>query len=339
MMRNLLILYLFSLALSSMAQELSFKQNSIVGKDSLQLKRVSLKEFNIKGDEEGWSLKDITLSKKGFKIKYADGKDTIVAREPRGRMAYWQTERGISIIGMEDHLVSLNYDQPEEWLRFPMSPKDTLSGEFSGSGLYCKQIPIQRHGIYTTATERIGKLELPDGEELKDVICLHTERQITDQTENEKMPMEQQHYRWYVKGYRYPIIEVVISSRAGQKFEEVALYCPLEEQEKLDSDGENKAERTRAVDEAITEYDDGSGFEYEINNDGNGISVDYRLQGPAKIVALLASNQGYVYQRRELSVPAGTGHFDINTNGLRRGQYVVYLNVNGKDHAEKVNLK
>ena len=73
---------LFSLALSSMAQELSSKQNCIVGKDSLQLKRVSLKEFNIKGDEEGWSLKD-----------------TIVAREPRGRMAYWQTERGISIIG------------------------------------------------------------------------------------------------------------------------------------------------------------------------------------------------------------------------------------------------
>lgn len=93
------IIILFSLTLSSMAQELSSKQNCIVGKDSLQLKRVSLKEFNIKGDEEGWSLKDITLSKKGFKIKYADGKDTIVAREPRGRMAYWQTERGISIIG------------------------------------------------------------------------------------------------------------------------------------------------------------------------------------------------------------------------------------------------
>lgn len=333
------ILMLLSLAHFAMAQEMGFRQNSIAGKDSLQLKRISLKEFNIKSDGEGWSLKDVGLSKKNFRIRYNDGKDTIIAQEPRARVIYRQTERGISIIGAEDNLLAIQYDQPEEWLRFPMSPKDTLSGEFSGSGLYCKQIPIQRHGIYTTATERIGKLELPDGEELKDVICLHTERQITDQTDKEKMPMEQQHYRWYVKGYRYPIIEVVISSRAGQKFEEVALYCPLEEQEKLDSDGENKAERTRAVDEAITEYDDGSGFEYEINNDGNGISVDYRLQGPAKIVALLASNQGYVYQRRELSVPAGTGHFDINTNGLRRGQYVVYLNVNGKDHAEKVNLK
>ena len=98
-MKRIGLLILSSLALSSMAQELSFKQNSIVGMDSLQLKQVSLKEFNIKGDEEGWSLKDITLSKKGFKIKYADGKDTIVVREPRGRMTYWQTERGISIIG------------------------------------------------------------------------------------------------------------------------------------------------------------------------------------------------------------------------------------------------
>ena len=86
-----------------MAQEVGYRQNSIVGKDSLQLKRISLKGFNIKSDGEGWSLKDVGLSKKNFRIRYNDGKDTIIAQEPRARVIYRQTERGISIIGKICH--------------------------------------------------------------------------------------------------------------------------------------------------------------------------------------------------------------------------------------------
>ena len=86
-MKRIGLLILSSLALSSMAQELSFKQNSIVGKDSLLLKRVSLKEFNIKGDEEGWSLKDITLSKKEFTMQFSQEDESLeetVLRMERG---------------------------------------------------------------------------------------------------------------------------------------------------------------------------------------------------------------------------------------------------------------
>lgn len=333
------MLILLSMAHLVMAQEMGFRQNSIAGKDSLQLKRISLKEFNIKSDGEGWSLKDVGLSKKDFRIRYNDGKDTIIAQEPRARVIYRQTERGISIIGAEDNLLAIQYDQPEEWLRFPMTQKDTLSGEFSGKGVYCKQIPIQRRGTYKTAVESVDSMILPEGEVLKEVACLHTERQITDITEYDRMQQEQHHYRWYAKGYRYPILEAIVSSREGNVFEEVAFYCPLEEQEKLESDRDNKAERTRAKAESPDASDDDNGFAYKIASDGNGITIDYQSDGPAKVVAILASNQGYVYQRRELNVPAGTGQLDLSTNGLRRGQYVVYLNVNGKDHAEKVNLR
>ena len=123
---------LLSVTHFAMAQEVGYRQNGIVGKDSLQLKRISQKEFNIKSDGEGWSLKDIGLSKKDFRIRYNDGKDTIIAQEPGARVIYQQTARGISIIGAEDNLLAIQYDQPEEWLRFPMTQKDTLSGELSG---------------------------------------------------------------------------------------------------------------------------------------------------------------------------------------------------------------
>lgn len=333
------IMILLSITHFAMAQEVGFRQNSIAGKDSLQLKRISLKGFNIKSNGEGWSLKNVGLSKKDFQIRYSDGKDTIIAQEPRARMTYQQTERGISIIGAEDNLLAIQYDQPEEWLRFPMTRKDTLSGEFTGTGVYCKQIPVKRHGTYKTAVESVDSLMLPEGEVLKEVTCLHTERQITDIAEHDKMLQEQHHYRWYAKGYRYPILEAVISSREKQVFEEVMFYCPLEEQEKLESDGENKAERTMAKAEPSNEPNDDKNFTYDISSDGNGITINYQLEGPVKIITILASNQGYVYQRKELTAPAGTGQLYISTNALRRGLYVVYMNVNGKDYAEKVNLR
>lgn len=333
------IMILLSTTHFAMAQEMGYRQNSIVGKDSLQLKRISLKEFNIKSDGEGWSLKDVNLSKKDFRIRYNDGKDTIISQEPRARVIYQQTEHGISIIGAEDNLLAIQYDQPEEWLRFPITQKDTLSGDFSGTGVYCKQIPIQRHGTYMTTIESVDSIILPEGKVLKDVACLHTERQITDITEYDKIQQEQHHYRWYAKGYRYPILEAIVSSRKGKVFEEVMFYCPLEEQEKLESDRENKAERTQAKTESSDAPHDDNGFTYKIASDGNGITIDYQLDGPAKILTILASNQGYVYQRKEMKAPAGTGHLDINTSGLRRGQYVIYLNVNGKSHAEKISLK
>ena len=77
-----------------------------------------------------------------------------------------------------------------------MTQKDTLSGEFSGKGVYCKQIPVQRYGTYKTAIESVDSMLLPEGEVLKEVACLHTERQITDITELDRMQQEQHHYRW-----------------------------------------------------------------------------------------------------------------------------------------------
>ena len=117
------------------------------------------------------------------------------------------------------------------------------------------------------------------------------------------------------------------------------LGCPLEEQEKLKSDRENKAERAQAKAEPSNAPNGDDSFAYKIASASNGITIDYQLDGPAKILTILASNQGYVYQRKEMKAPAGTGHLDINTSGLRRGQYVIYLNVNGKSHVEKVNLR
>ena len=79
-------------------------------------------------------------------------------------------------------------------------------------------------------------------------------------------------------------------------------------------------------------------FKYNITPSGQGVSIHYETEGPTKIMAILASNHGYVYQQIERIADTNTGTIDINTNGLRRGHYVVYLNVNGKSYSEKISI-
>ena len=56
-------------------------------------------------------------------------------------------------------------------------------------------------------------------------------------------------------------------------------------------------------------------------------------------MALVANSQGYVYKRAEQDCPAGSGQIPLDCTGLRKGQYIIYINADGEKYAEKVNLK
>lgn len=85
----------------------------------------------------------------------------------------------------------------------------------------------------------------------------------------------------------------------------------------------------------------GNSFAYDIlQDDGSGvITISYNAIQDVKVVALVASTQGYVYKRAEQQCGSGTGQFSLNCTGLRKGQYIIYINVDGNQFAEKVNVK
>ena len=129
-------------------------------------------------------------------------------------------------------------------------------------------------------------------------------------------------------------------------------------QEALAYDAENEAERQRLAAEQAAKtrgQSDSSipggvpgikrqmdnGFAYAVSQDGGSdvITVNYDAMLDVKVVALVASSQGYTYRHTEQQCEAGTGQFTIDCSGLRRGQYIIYINVDGEQAAEKVSLK
>ncbi len=347
-MRKTILFFLFLTSSWNLyAQEITAMQNRIYGGDSLEIRRMDFSGFDLDGKDKTWNLKGVKLYKKRLRSRYIEKKDTLLSIGLLNRVLYQQSRGGQSIVSIEDKLMQIDYKEAEEYLRFPMKQGDSIAGQFSGKGLYCGQVPVYRYGTYVTKADSVGKIILPSGKEIYGVARVHTERLINLDYGNktaERTKMQENVYRWFADGYRYPILEAIITTKSEKVMEQLLFYCNPEDQERLASNDVNKVVRDAVAkvgessrNEKNTKNDDG--FRYEISQNGQGISIHYQTEKPVKIVAMLASNQGYVYQHIERNDGADTGEIDISTNGLRRGQYVVYLNANGKNHAEKISVR
>jgi hypothetical protein len=364
MRKQILSIMCLAACLSVSGQEqLRQSCNTLRGDDALEKRQVKMTGFSLQVKDGVWSLEKAKTSKKSFVTRYLTETDTVMRLERGERTYYNQADGEIKIIGSENVQTLVSYELPEKWLRFPMCQGDSISGYFSGTGRYCDKLFLRRYGTYLTKADATGSLVLPEGDTLRHVLRIHTERLVGTEltpidTLRYRIPgltvdsivrrmagdttlVREDVYRWYAEGYRYPVLEATVVSIGKEILSEEAFYCPPAEQERLVLDEANKDVRIRALEEVpgrdVTIK--GNPFQYKISYRHDGVTVSYRLDSPTKIEALLASNQGYVYQRQEKNGDAGSGTIDISTAGLPRGQYVVYLNVNGKSHAEKINVR
>lgn len=359
-------------------QQISQSNNRYRGSDVLEKKQIVVKCFCLNGIKGVWSLQEAEVSKETYDAEYTTEADTLMAEE-RGNRTYYSQDRGsVSIIGSENYMEQISYDMPEMWLQFPMQVGDSVCGYFYGSGPYCERFFIRRFGTYKTRADAAGKLVLPHGDTLRNVIRLHTERYVGTIAEPfdtmlYKIPaftvdsivkhlapdtakVREDVYRWYAEGYRYPILEAQTLTYLDTLLTEEMYYCPPDIQEQLPLDEENKQVRARLVEEELARWqpsplspdDDHNpqkrgkdGFTYEISQpDGSDVvTIHYDTDHDVRLTALISNGLGYIYRRADQSCPTGTGQFSLNCTGLRKGQYIIYINVDGNQYAEKVNVK
>jgi len=372
MKKLLLSIISFAVCQTISGQQISQSNNRYRGNDALEKKQVTVIGFDLNSKNSVWNLEDAELSKATFQAEYTTEMDTLMAIERGSRTYYHQDGSAVSIIGSENVQELISYDMPETWLRFPMHVGDSVCGYFNGTGKYCDKLFMRRFGTYKTKADAIGKMVLPDGDTLRNVTRLHTERYVgtvmapidtmefripaftTDSIIKhlaaDTIQFREDVYRWYAEGYRYPVLEAMTLSRGKEKLTEEMFYCPPDIQEQLVLDEENKqtrerlmAENTRGSDSGPADGDkdrkDGpGGFAYHIsqNEGAKTVTVSYSSEQPVRVIALLANSLGYVYRRAEQtdgsSVTFGYGN-------LNPGQYILYITAFNKKYAEKFNVK
>ena len=177
-MKEIALIILMFVCLTISGQTISQPNNRYRGSDMLEKKQIEVKGFGLNDTKGVWSLQEAEVSKETYDAEYTTEADTLMAEE-RGNRTYYSQERGsVSIIGSENYMEQISYDMPETWLQFPMQVGDSICGYFYGSGPYCERFFIRRFGTYKTRADAAGKLVLPQGDTLRNVIRLHTERYV-----------------------------------------------------------------------------------------------------------------------------------------------------------------
>ena len=374
----LYIIIVLAICLTANGQQISQRQNNYRSSEFLTKQQVDMDIDALLSRKGEWSLEDAELSEKRYKACYYSENDTLTGKELANRTYMQETRSLVDFIGSENFMERMNYDMPETWLSFPMQVGDSVCGYFNGSGPYCGQLFMRRFGTYLTKADAEGKLVLPEGDTLRHVLRLHTERHVSirvapidtmkckipmftvDSIVNnmaaDSVKMQEDVYRWYAEGYRYPVLEASVLSQNGKRLTADVYYCAPDVQRTLANDTENEAVRERLAkeDAAARAHNmadkgfgnglngaSGDGFVYDIVQDdgGNRVTVNYNSSHDTKVVALVANAQGYVYKRAEQQCEAGSGQFTIDCAGLRRGQYIIYINTDGDRYTEKINLK
>lgn len=164
-------------------------------------------------------------------------------------------------------------------------------------------------------------------------------------------------YRWYAAGYRYPVYETIATGIAGGEPDYLtAFYCPTEEQALMydeeneeirrllaKEDGEKTQEDGGSDDKCRSQSDGGrnssAAENVSISVSGSSVVVSYDLTTDATVKALVCDVSGIVRRQNSQSGIAGSSYrMVIECYGLRHGEYIIYLNVNGIVKAYAVNI-
>lgn len=371
-MKKLLFLFLLSFFQSA---PYSFGQitkalNLPRPEDDLTKYPISMSNPGKPGKDVLWDLSQKKVARKKILQRYTQYPDSVsclVSTEQGTR--YYDCMHGDSLLlgGYENNQSKIIFDRPEAVLLFPMQYGDSTAGYFHGRGTYCDRLRMRSFGTYTLKADAKGRLVLPDGDTLRNVIRLHTVKLISclyypmDSTARfrksfssdsirlyqlrDTSMIRSDEYRWYAHGYRYPILEYRSACANGHTGQATALafYSPPTDQEALSLDDDNRKARDDDKEKERNGSDNGqngSDFHYQMTqNSAEGyVNIHYEADRQTDVTAILADTRGIVY--KTLSQHGQTsGDISLSYNGMMTGQYIIYIKINGKTYVEKFNVK
>jgi len=190
------------------------------------------------------------MGKKRFLKKQMAENELIVGTEHNTMYYYRLSGDSLLQLGHENPVVNLRYLMPIVLMHYPLNYGQSVSSDYRTKGFYSSTIPIQSMGTSTTTADAYGKVILPSGDTLSPVLRVKIQQTIynipnkwTKDTRVDNKGKLLETYRWYSKGYRYPVFETVrnINIADSTTIFSTAFYYPPQDHLYLDTDPENQA--------------------------------------------------------------------------------------------------
>lgn len=345
-MNRLLLIMMFVCCLPSGAQNtLTSMANMIRVGDSLQVSHIAYYDARNGGEGQVWDVSQSDI--RGQSLLYYIGcQDTcILGIGNKSVLTYELHDDSLLQTRYENPLLFIQYKKPRLSMHYPFQYGAQTTNEFYGEGKYCGRYYQRCTGTEHIEADGEGTLILSEGDTLSNVLRVHTIQSSAwrvnlDSLQNDEDTGQQEireTYRWYARGYRYPLLETIVSTYydnlnpiASQKttYKYRLVTKDALNEDVLESDSIEEDRLSNPV------------FHYQLSYNNNRISIDYSLTEQAHLQIIVADIMGVMHYHHQETHEAGEGyHLEVDCSALRRGKYVVYINVNGEVYSNKIEVK
>jgi hypothetical protein len=367
MKKYLYLIVLFCFAGITHAQHrLESQLNMFRAEDVIIKQQVGYKDPGRIGANVLWDFSQLSIENEEYELIYSTRDEQIITgAEHLTRYHYQLAGDSLLLWGFDNQSTRLRNKQAELLLQFPANYGDSITSYYYGHGNYGNRLELDVMGTISCQVDAYGMMILPNQDTLKQVIRTRTLKYIAEDTKPispEYMQKDTAHYvitpdsidfrlandtvifvvetfRWYAKGYRYPVFETVRSweeyrSDADVEFLHIAFFFPPQEHYYLDKDEENLAvlEEENEDDKIIDPWE---GLSYNIfpnpvkNSD---LSVEIYLPKRADNIHIqLRNTMGLLVSEKKYgSYPQGTHAFRVDALMLPVGNYILEINLDDK---------
>ncbi len=266
------------------------------------------------------------------------GDKLLVGTEHHTMYYYYLGKNRMWTIGHENPVTVLKYTEPLIAAVYPMQYGDSCRRNYQSQGLYSSQTAFTTDGEAQIKADAYGMMILPSGDTLRNVFRTHTEQSIHQvfikgDSSTVEYNSSIETYKWFSKGYRYPIFETVrtfIIEDSGKTVNfETAFFYPPQEHYYLENDEENLAVLDSLNLNGNNKYNPLTETRYNVfpNPVSTMLHVEVFLPVEAKIrIQVRSVNNKNVYiNENPGKFTAGTHEFQLGVSHLPPGHYLVNI--------------
>lgn len=343
--------------LPTSAQESLTETNNkpIIG-DKIERNAIEGISYESKGENIIWDFSNCNIKETQSFIKFSTDTLGYKSIEPGIRKHYIQKDNNIWMYAYQSMLITLKYTKPLLTLLFPFHYGDSISSSFYGHGLYCNTYKLTNNGTRTIIADAYGKIILPNKSLLPDILRIHitTTKDVlleglqTNHADSAIAKQEiSENYLWFAEGSRYPIFEYCTNTsydKGKPIASQTKAYCYLPDEilrktipyEIWSIDKNSYLQKS--LSNNTDKLNDYLSFNITINN--KVINISYRTFLDTDINFIITNSKGMVYQSKKIKCHKGEiNNIGFNCSGYQPGEYVIYINVNGKTNSKKIHIK
>ena len=358
--------------------QINLQHNGLRSGDELIKQQVDYKDPGRSGDNVIWDFGKLKSVNDEYSLVYSSpvlqessyyvmGYDTIQYKDTdqnsliigteHNTMYYYQLKGNqLLLLGHENPTNLLHYTQPVVTATYPTNYKQSQTNSYQSEGIYSGKIPFDTKGTITTLADAYGAIILPSGDTLSHVLRIKTVQSISeiirsiDPAMNDSLEMVVESYKWYSKGYRYPIFETIRAINTTDTLNtqeyQTAFFFPPQEHLYLDNDKENLAvldslwnlDHNKEIDNPITNPETEIKLSYNFypNPVESQLTLEYYLETSTTVNVTIYSMEGKLIMNLPISKQDKGLHTQyIDCSSLNKGTYILRIDALNKVTSDK----